>query len=305
MRVSDKGSVLVITLILMSVTMTLALYIVKLSKDVVQSYQMVMDKLDAKIEAESTVEVLKFLLSTNPVEKNRINVNTKIDENLSVSKTFYTDGREEKINNTTVRIYDTGRKINLLSIDETMVKVLFSNIGIDRKRIPIASDSYMDWIDKDDLKRLNGAERYYYRFEKKASYEPRNSITIQDVEELRLIRGFDKDYQKIKDYFFIYHKGSTNIYAAQPKVLKALLGLSDEQVVQIISLREKEEKFEGLEGSLEGLLPTLSEYISSYPNNIYEIYIKTSKGEAVEKLYSIIDFHVYEDKPFIVVKYVH
>jgi len=116
MRTSNKGSVLIITLILMSVAITLALYIVKLSKDIVQSYQMVMDKLEAKIEAESTVEILKFLLSTNPVIKNRINVNTKIDENLSVSKTFYTDGREERIKNTTVRIYDTGRKINLLSI---------------------------------------------------------------------------------------------------------------------------------------------------------------------------------------------
>jgi len=305
MRTSNKGSVLIITLILMSVAITLALYIVKLSKDIVQSYQMVMDKLEAKIEAESTVEILKFLLSTNPVIKNRINVNTKIDENLSVSKTFYTDGREERIKNTTVRIYDTGRKINLLSIDETIVKALFSNIGIDKKRIPIVSDSYMDWIDRDNFKRLNGAEKYYYRFEKKVSYEPRNSITIQDIEELRLIRGFDRDYQKIKDYFFIYHKGSTNIYAAQPEVLKALLGLSDEQVIQIISLRKKEERFEGLEGSLEGIVPALSEYISLYPNNIYEIYIKTSKGKAVEKLYSIIDFHIYEDKPLIVVKYVH
>jgi len=81
--------------------------------------------------------------------------------------------------------------------------------------------------------------------------------------------------------------------------------LSDEQVIQIISLRKKEERFEGLEGSLEGIVPALSEYISLYPNNIYEIYIKTSKGKAVEKLYSIIDFHIYEDKPLIVVKYVH
>ncbi len=304
MKASDRGSVLIITLILMSVAMTLSLYIVKLSKDIIQSYQMVMDKLYAKIEAESTVELLKFALSTGRIDKDKITVNLSLDGKNTVSKVFYINGKEEFIGNTKIKIYDTGRKINLLSIDENVINRVLFNIGLDKKVVPVASDSYLDWIDRDDFKRLNGAEKYYYIFEKKAAYEPRNSVSIQDIEELRLIRGFENYYSRLKDYFFVYPKGSANIYAVDKKVLMALLGITEEQANQILSIREKEQKFKGLEGTLQGYIPALSEYISSFPNSIYEIYIETSRGEAKEKVYSIIDFRSSEDKPFVVVKYV-
>ncbi len=58
---------------------------------------------------------------------------------------------------------------------------------ISGRKARIMTDSLLDWRDPDNLHRLNGAEKDYYR---PLGYEPRNG-PLKDLSEATLIRGFD------------------------------------------------------------------------------------------------------------------
>jgi len=292
----------------MSVAVTLAFYIIKLSKDVLSTSSMILDKLEAKIEAESTVEQLKFIISTNPFYKNMIKINNgnyeskKEDEMLNLTE-IYIDGRERKVGDTVIRVKDSSGKINITSIDRNTLMRILNYLGASTREVNIASDSYEDWIDSDDFKHINGAEKYYYQIEKGYKYSPRNNINLQSIEELKLIRGFKDIYNKLKDFVILSYKGGgINVYIVDAKSLSALFGISIDKAKEIIKLREKEEKFGNNSPTMENLASD-SEILSTFPNYMLEINVETTKNEAKEKVYCIIDFRPDENTPFRTIKY--
>ena len=61
-----------------------------------------------------------------------------------------------------VRLIDEGGKINLNRVDESTLRRIFSNIGVEEPRRSELVDSILDWVDPDNLHRANGAENDYY-----------------------------------------------------------------------------------------------------------------------------------------------
>src|SRR5262249_51940760 len=61
-----------------------------------------------------------------------------------------------------VRFIDEAGKFNLNRANEATLRSIFLNLGIEQDRANIITDSILDWIDPDDLHRLNGAESDYY-----------------------------------------------------------------------------------------------------------------------------------------------
>ncbi len=304
---NQKGSVLIITLIIMSVAVALSFYIIKISKDILLTSSMILDKLEAKVEAESTVELMKYIISTSPFSKDRIKINSlkyeKEEVGINIPEKIPINGETVEIGDTKIKALDTSAKFSIGSLDSSLLNKILRYAGLEKKEIAVASDSYADWIDSDDLKHLNGAEKYYYQIEKGYKYSPRNNVNIQDIGEIKLIRGFENIYTKIKNYLIPTYKGGINVYTADAKILSIALGISIDDAKQILKIREKEKKFGELAQPVEEIFLDYEGILTTFPSFILEINIETQKNEAKEKVYCIIDFRPDEKTPFRTIKY--
>ncbi len=300
----SKGSVLIISLIIMSITTLLSFFIIRITKDIVKSSELILDKLSAKIKAESEIEKLKYFGAVNWFDRYKIvNINN-VD---GFPSEIIIDGRETKLDDdVSVYLTDTSSKVNIYSLDEFTIDTVLKIAIKDEKKLPIIKDSFLDWKDRDKLVRLYGAEDIYYRIEKNARYTPRNNNFFQSLEELLDIRGIDNDtYQKLKKIFtFSYGSWGTNAYLTDPELLHAIApNLSKELSEKLYNLRKdgKFKEFDKLTGQLfvgEG-----SGIYSISPSKVLEIKVVAKEKEAVEKIYCIIDFKPAKDDPFVIYKY--
>lgn len=96
---------------------------------------------------------------------------------------------EEKLGNGSfrVRLVDEGGKINLNRADENMLRLVFTNLGVEEPRRSTLVDSILDWIDPDNLHRLSGAENDYYG-SLSPGYTAKNGM-FDTVEELLWVKG--------------------------------------------------------------------------------------------------------------------
>jgi general secretion pathway protein K len=142
-----------------------------------------------------------------------------------------------------VRIYDHAGKINLQRLSKKQIRQLLEKL-VDNNpaKIDALIDAWQDWIDRDDFKRANGAEKDYYETLNPA-YMPRND-RLETVEELLLIKGFNEIFAGVNmnAVFTIYgnHSG-VNPNLATREVLLLLPGLDEESVDAILAKRQEKE----------------------------------------------------------------
>ncbi len=145
--------------------------------------------------------------------------------------------------NIQVRIYDHLGKINLQRLSPKQMRDLLENqVGNDLEQLDALMAAWQDWIDKDDLKRANGAEKEDYE-ELGLPYGPRNS-PIETVEEFLLIKGFDKVFEGINmdAVFTIYsNMAGVNPNLASREVLLMIPGLDGKIVDTILTKRRDQD----------------------------------------------------------------
>lgn len=222
-------------------------------------------------------------------------------EKISLNGEVITISLPQKVQ---VSLQDSNGLISLTKINTLVLKKLVKNLTQDDKRAEIIVDSYLDWIDKDDLSRVNGAEKNYY---KRAGlpYIPRN-YQIQYKEELSFIRGMDSElYKKIEPYLTLLPSTGFNPNTARDEVLKAYLDISDETLKQLknyISIRPISSDTELY--TLTGKKLTTKEKIIFHPSKIIEMTIKVWSGE--KSIYTLkvgVDFNLKRDKPYEILLY--
>lgn len=96
-----------------------------------------------------------------------------------------------------IRMVDMESKFNLSIIrDERNVAILqraLERIGVDTADISTITDSYLDWIDPDNNRRVHGAETAFYaHLVPGAPYVAKNG-PVDDISELLLIKGMTAD----------------------------------------------------------------------------------------------------------------
>lgn len=302
MKSSKKGSVLIISLIIMSIATALTIFIIKVTKEINTSYKLILDKLEAKITAESEIEKLKFMFLTSNFQSYKTTFLNKIDENYPDE--IILDGREYNIKNKIkLSVLDLSAKANIFYYtDESSLRPILEKI-LGRKEGVKLTNTYLDWIDKDNLVRLGGAEFSYYKNVEDAFYTPRNNSFLQDLEELTDIKGFSHDvYKKIKKYFTIAYLGSDlNLFLADTTLLSNLQYISKAKLETIKNLK-KTGKLKELEDFIKKD-QTLGELFTIEPSKVLRIKLEAISGEAVEKIYCIIDFKELNDTPYVVYKY--
>lgn len=182
----------------------------------------------------------------------------------------------------TLRFYNESGKINLNTMGDvsgTILNNLLVNIGVPKEKADTIVDSILDWIDVDDLHRLNGAESEYY-MSLPNPYKAKNG-RLDTLEELLMVKGMSSDIlfgtkeQKGIIHFVTIYGATTkvNINAAPREVLIALPGMTEEVVNRIIEQRVAVE-FKTVQDiqAISGVnYPTIAKYIDMGESNTYTI----------------------------------
>ena len=190
-----------------------------------------------------------------------------------------------------VRIENEAGKINLNTADKPLLKMMLKGFEIEEEEKSIVVDSIMDWRDKNDLHRMNGAENDYYQ-SLPEPYDCKNS-DFDAIEELLMVRGITPEifYGGLNQMVSVFQdRGSKRgkirrrsgkaggskicINAASRAMLLSLPRMTEDLAQSIIDFR-KEADFKSL-GEVSTLLGAdvygaISRYITLTLSSYYQI----------------------------------
>ena len=303
----NKGTALVITLLIIATLtgLTVAfsedsgteLSLAGYSKDGYRAYQI----------ARSGVDIAQALLDEDE--------DRDMDSLSEDWALFDADSFPEKLPaeiSLSARITDENSKININSlkkengeIDENKAEQLsrlFSVLGLRENRV----NPILDWLDSDDIERIDGAESYYYQT-LEPPYECFNGsfLTVGQVfmvKGIENIRRFGENPEKnLLDYITIYSNGQVNINTASIEVLQSLDDAIDDSVAQSIIDYRSEESFSSVDDL--GKVATIdSELLNRIREKItvksshFTIEMKVSCSEAVAHLRAVVVREVEESE---------
>lgn len=147
-----------------------------------------------------------------------------------------------------VRVSDEGGKVAINWVGVPVLVHVLSNLGVGPDRAAEIADAILDWRDKDEEKRMNGAENEYY------SSMPRPYVAknapFDSIEELLLVKGVTPDLFYggsddfpigLREIFTVFHPPGEklNVQYLTPAVLRAYFGLDKEELQQLMDVRER------------------------------------------------------------------
>lgn len=201
--------------------------------------------------------------------------------------------------NIVVRIYDLSGKINIAKLkQDKLTKLLEQKLGENHKEIPQLVDAWFDWLDADDLKRLNGAEKEYYK-KQKLAYEPRNA-KFASVNEILQIKGFAEIFSDTAlDTVFTLlgnSSGMINPNIAAKETLLMLPGMDEDLADKLLEARKKQH-FKSMADVNVHLNPTTAAKLRGWFNfrgsNYYAIVVypknAEEKGKTEQTIYAYME----------------
>lgn len=287
---AKDGFVLATVLWIVAGLMLVALLVVLFSKDTVKLSTAVEQKLQAKLEAQSILEQLKFYISTSNYDNTSLLNDTFRNLGSIYPAKVVLDGRWYQLTpNKRFRIKDSSMAFSAFALDP----YIFSRyVTQDVAKQNIIRDSILDWLDPDSEVRLSGAESYYYKNEKGVVYHPSNLYRLQDPSELELIRGVDslskQTLSTIRENTYYMNWRYVNLALINAKMLSAYLNITLPQAQLLTALRKESledfvkelRRFKGYDDEDMGL--ALSRQF------IIEIEVTQQQAKAILK--TIIDF---------------
>lgn len=157
-----------------------------------------------------------------------------------------------------VKIGNESGKININRADRNLLTLLLNKFELDDKDKNTIIDSILDWRDKDDLHRLNGAENAYYQ-SLAQPYNAKNN-DFDSIEELLLVKGISPEiFKGINKMVTIYPKtdienkpeqkkdkekfdyNKININAVSSDVLSAFPLITEEHIQAINEFRQEKD----------------------------------------------------------------
>jgi general secretion pathway protein K len=163
-----------------------------------------------------------------------------------------------------VKIKNEAGKININRADQNLLRMMLNGFELDDNDKDIIVDSILDWRDKDDLRRLHGAEDEYYQTLAEP-YHAKND-DFESVEELLLVRGITPEifHGGLKDIVAVYAEkeggspvqirrqraarskssfsyNKININYASEAMLRALPQMTQELVREILIFRKEKD----------------------------------------------------------------
>lgn len=268
----QSGIALIQVLIISLVLTMLSLFILQSVKRQVDVSEMVKANFSLRLAIENAeAELLKTLVEFRPYRNE--SSESEIVRNWNFYNLPFSMG-----NSVTIQIQDVRGLVNLNYINEQLLLNTLQELGVKKKELRVLVESLQDWIDSDDLKRLNGAEKSYYEYLNKVP--PRNNI-LTSTQELKNVRGSQALSDKtLDDYFTVLNQIGFNPMNSPEVVLKAFLG--DVRVAeQIMALRNSHQLTEQKFKSLSGIQS--DEYISFATGSYLKVQLSAARGGIVLK----------------------
>lgn len=280
---SEQGSAILLTLFLSAVIMTVGLGFSWLVREHVRTAEALKIKTEAMVQARSAYEMLIYAMLSGKMTNDTIRFSPEGGALAGVAH-LPLNGTEMAILGDVV-----------VSVQDTNGLVSFSGgqVGILNRLMPMVTlgtspeyflEKYMDWMDPDNLVRINGAERVDYQLES-LPFKPRN-YPLQYKEELQFIKGMTPEiYNQVAPYLTLLPASGFNPNTASAPILKAYLDI-DERTAEILQKRVKQfpvisdqELF-----ALSGRKIATTEGVYFFPSPWIELSIKVGKPESVYSL---------------------
>jgi general secretion pathway protein K len=225
----------------------------------------------------------------------------------------------------TLKITDLERKINVNTADEATLNQVLRIVGADANDCGAIVDSILDWVDRDDNTRVNGAESDYYQG-LTPPYVAKNG-PIDDISELLLIKGirdnpeiYSKEYADVQrfdrfgnpippheygaylaDVLTPISTGRININTASSVVLQMIPGIDAAIADQIIRVRSGPDGVDGTDddtpfasvgelasvGLPQSASPQLNHYCTTR-SSTFEVEVDAQIGGSKQTYFAII-----------------
>jgi len=226
---NERGSVTILIALLATVILAIGLGFIWLVKEHIRTSEGLRDKAEAIIKTRSAYETLIYIILTGQLTENRIVVD---QSGITDLKFIPLNGSEVMISEEVfVRAQDSNGRLSVTTLSQEALRRLVTN-ETDSMRSALLMDSFLDWIERGDMARLNGAKAPYYRSQG-FPYTPRN-YDLQYLEELSLIRDVDTDlYKRLSPSLTIMPNTGFNPNTASDSVLKAFLNVDDSKAAKI------------------------------------------------------------------------
>lgn len=301
---NDTGSVTILLAMIAAVILTIGLGFNWLVKEHIRTSESLREKTAAIIKARSAYDTLIYLLLTGQIMEKEVRFE---EREVTSLRSLPLDWTEVMISEGVfVRVQDSNGRLSLTTANPDALRRLVTNES-DASTGAVVMDSFLDWIDRDDMARVNGAEKQYYEGQG-LPHAPRNH-EVQYLGELRFIRGMnDYLYKRLCTSVTVLQTTGFNPNTANDAVLKAFLNINDSGVASIRNylrggtIRSKEELFR-LTGKSYEPKSWRSWFVPSYqmditvsvgvPRSLYKIKAGLSPGQGLFYPYFV---HYWQEK---------
>jgi len=298
-----RAFALSIVLWIVAALMLGAVSIAHFAKDSVKLTQGVNDKLKTRIITQDIFEILKFYLLTASNDSNSLRSAKQINFIYKVPRRIIVDGRDYNLSkNIKISIQDTSMLLNVFHLSPTIVaKIATTNNQTQLRNI--IKDSLKDWLDKDNFVSLNGAEASRY-----VNYPIRNEPTVQNVAELRLIKGIHtlplSHWNHLKHRFYYGRASTLNLALVDETMLSAFLDIDMDYAKELVNIRKNNmNEYIRLVSSLaEKKKYDRSEY-GFHLSKQYKIKIIVELGDVRTILKALVDFKGRKNKVYTIINY--
>ncbi|WP_300477789.1 type II secretion system protein GspK [Shewanella sp.] len=258
----QRGIALLQVLLISAIISVLAMYLTLTSRQQIAVAKLVDDRANATLYQKSAESRIFFELLSR-------DYSSTATDPLPKNYNFYAN--PIKIDDyTNVEIQDVSGLINIMEPNRLLLQKTLGRLGVDENASSVIVDSLLDWQDKDDLTRLNGAEKGDYVL------GPRNRY-ISLKTEMQLVKGVDKTiWQKLSPNLSMPQMSYFNPMFAPKPVLQAFL---NDDAESILKLREQgilnRTEFSQSTGVYDNIGIVLS------PSNVFQITFKVQYGEVM------------------------
>jgi type II secretory pathway component PulK len=201
---------------------------------------------------------------------------------------------------TVLVLRDTAGMVSPLFPSRVFFQVL-SSLSEDVDQPARIMDALNDWQDKDDFRRLNGAEAWDYR-ERGLPYTPRNAY-IQSLSELYLIKHVEPDLIAGMSGHLVYWPSDNINYLTMPEDLLKMVIQNDDITGQILTFRENRQLSPTLFTALTGIRPAME--TTFYPSGRIQITVTAEKQTARSRIQAVVSLSPAGDIPYTLYSWRH
>ncbi len=312
----QTGFVLVAALWLLAILTIAASFFALWTQNVVTIIQSRQNDIQGEIDILSTKANLMYLLSTQRFTIAGLTIPDALPDFIASDNIWDNEptvlpvGKEIRLDDTVYHGYgnaffalqDEGGLINLNLANNPVLSRLLEELGIQYKLHAGLIDKLKDYLDRDDLHRINGAEAYHY--EKQGLPPPTNRYLYYQTEVQNILDWSKHEVlwqnQQFKQLTHIWLAARPNINTAPELVLRAAYNITAESAKRIIQVR-KTSPFHILRNVIELIQEPLDldpEEFNFFPSHFFRLTLWYKGAKRMQQHYIMLTLLAAKTRPW-------